>query len=99
MMTAIDYERVLYAVSEGVATVTLNRPEKRNALDDLTIEELKACFSAAAADSHVRVVLLNGAGKDFCAGADLSQLERIAAGGTREQNLADAMVFGALLIQ
>jgi len=90
---------VIYQVSDGVATVTLNRPEKRNALDDYTISQLKARFAEAASDAAVNVILLRGAGPDFCAGADLSQLERIAAGASREENLADAMRLGDLLIQ
>lgn len=92
-------ERVLYDVADGVATITLNRPDKRNALDDQTIAELKACFARTNDEAAVRVVLLRGAGPDFCAGADLSQLEKIAAGATLEENRADAMRLGELLIQ
>jgi methylglutaconyl-CoA hydratase len=94
-----SYERTAYQVQAAVATLTLNRPNKRNALDDLTIAELKQSFLAAEADANVKVIVLRGAGHDFCAGADLSQLEKIAAGGTREENLADAMKLGDLLIQ
>jgi methylglutaconyl-CoA hydratase len=90
---------VLYDVANHVATLTLNRPEKRNALDDVTIAELKQHFTAADADDNVRVVLLRGAGKDFCAGGDLSQLEKIAANASRAENLADAMNLGSLFIQ
>ncbi|MGQ0561075.1 MAG: enoyl-CoA hydratase/isomerase family protein [Gemmatimonadota bacterium] len=92
-------KRVLYEVAEGVATITLNRPEKRNALDDQTIAELKDCFARTNDEAAVKVVLLRGAGADFCAGADLSQLEKIAAGGTQEENRADAIQLGELLIQ
>jgi methylglutaconyl-CoA hydratase len=92
-------EPVLYDVADDVATLTLNRPDQRNALDDRTIAELKRHFATADADPNVRVVLLRGAGKDFCAGADLSQLEKIAGKGSREENLADAMNLGELLIQ
>lgn len=98
-MSGHSYERITYQVHAAVATVTLNRPEKRNALDDLTITELKHSFLAAEADASVKVIVLRGTGSDFCAGADLSQLEKIAAGGTREENLADAMKLGELLIQ
>ena len=90
---------VVYDVANHVATLTLNRPEKRNALDDATIAELKRYFAEADADDRVRVVLLRGAGRDFCAGGDLSQLEKIAANASREENLADAMNLGALFIQ
>jgi methylglutaconyl-CoA hydratase len=90
---------VRYDVADRVATLTLNRPDKRNALDDATIAELKARFAEADADDAVRVVVLRGAGKDFCAGGDLSQLEKIVAHASREENLADAMNLGELFIQ
>lgn len=90
---------VLYDVADGIATLTINRPEKRNALDDPTIARLKDYFAQADADETVRVVVLRGAGDDFCAGGDLSQLERIASGATREENFADAMNLGELFIQ
>jgi methylglutaconyl-CoA hydratase len=90
---------VRYDVADRVATLTLNRPEKKNALDDATIADLKAHFARADADESVRVVLLRGEGADFCAGGDLAQLERIAAGATRAENLADAMNLGELFIQ
>lgn len=92
-------ERVLYSVADGVATITLNRPDKRNALDDETIASLKDCFARTNDEAAARVVLLRGAGKDFCAGADLSQLEKVAAGSSLEENRADAMNLGELLIQ
>ncbi|HLU29152.1 MAG TPA: enoyl-CoA hydratase/isomerase family protein, partial [Glycomyces sp.] len=75
-----DSRRVLYEVDGGVALLTLNRPDKRNALDDRTVAELAEAFDRADRQPDVRVVLLRGAGQDFCAGADLAQLERIAAG-------------------
>lgn len=90
---------VLYDVANHVATLTLNRPDKRNALDDATIAELKAGFMRADRDEQVRVVVLRGAGQDFCAGGDLSQLEKIIAQASREENLADAMNLGELFIQ
>lgn len=93
-----SYSRVLYHVENGIATITLNRPEKRNALDDRTIAELKHAFAQTNDTAAVQVILLRGAGNDFCAGADLSQLEKIAAGGTFEENRADAMQFGELLV-
>jgi methylglutaconyl-CoA hydratase len=92
-------KRILYEVAAGVATITLNRPDKRNALDDQTIAELKECLARTNDEAGARVVLLRGAGKDFCAGADLSQLQRVAAGSTLEDNRADAMNLGELLIQ
>src|SRR5687768_8433335 len=90
--------RVRYE-SGPVATVWLNRPEKRNALDDQTIQELGEAFTAVDAQEDVRVILLRGAGKDFCAGADLSQLERVATGGDPIVNLRDASALGELFIR
>jgi methylglutaconyl-CoA hydratase len=98
-LAAAEHVSVLYDVANGIATLTLNRPEKRNALDDPAIAALKEFFARADAADDVRVVVLRGAGNDFCAGGDLSQLERIAAGATRAENLADAMNLGELFIQ
>lgn len=91
--------RVLYAVEEGVAVLTLNRPDKRNALDDRTVVELREAVECAEEDERVRVLLLRGAGPDFCAGADLAQLEKIAAGAGALENLDDATALGELLVR
>src|SRR5437868_3647204 len=88
-----------YTFTDGIATITLDRPDKRNALNDEIIAGLKAKIAQADQDDEVKVVVLRGAGRDFCAGADLEQLERIAAGATPEENYADAMKLGELLIQ
>ncbi|MGH9281738.1 MAG: enoyl-CoA hydratase-related protein, partial [Acidimicrobiales bacterium] len=65
-------EEVLYDVSEGVARVTINRPERRNALAWGTVKRLRQALARARADAAVRVVVLTGAGdRAFCAGADL----------------------------
>ena len=69
----MPYEALLYDVRDGVATITINRPERRNALSWTVMSELRTAFEAAKADSDVRVVTLTGAGdKAFCAGADLT---------------------------
>jgi len=65
-----------YGVSAGIARITLNRPEKRNALNAELIGALRAALDRAAADAEVRVILLRGAGKDFCAGLDLKDLTK-----------------------
>ncbi len=65
---------LLTRVESGVLTLTLNRPEKRNALDLATVDALRAALADAGLDAAVRVVALRGAGKDFCAGADLDEL-------------------------
>jgi methylglutaconyl-CoA hydratase len=95
----LDRARVLYAVDGAIAQLTLDRPEKRNALDDVTVAELKALLAMAEEDPAVRVVLLGANGPDFCAGADLAQLDRIAAGAGPLENLADADALGDLLVR
>lgn len=82
----------------GVRILTLNRPEKRNALNEALIAALRTALGEAAADETVRVVLLNGAGPDFCAGADLAAMETMAAESDPAANLADAESLGALLV-
>lgn len=82
-------DQVLYSVEGSVARVTLNRPEKRNALNDAVIAGLKENLKKAAADKNVRVVVIAGAGKDFCSGADLSALQKIA-GASVAENSEDA---------
>jgi len=67
-------EKVLMAVREGVCTMTLNRPERLNAIDIEMLEALVAALDAAAADTATRVVVLAGAGRSFCAGADIGQM-------------------------
>jgi enoyl-CoA hydratase len=69
---AMDYEQLLYEVTDGVATVTLNRPEQRNALSGQMLGELVDAMGRVRDDGDVRAVVLTGAGeKVFCAGADL----------------------------
>jgi methylglutaconyl-CoA hydratase len=82
-------DQVLYSVDGSVARVILNRPEKRNALNDAVISGLKENLRRAAADKNVRVVVIVGAGKDFCSGADLSALQKIA-GASVAENSEDA---------
>lgn len=88
-------ERLRVAQSGGVARLTLDRPERRNALDAALIEDLKRALRAADADPEVRVVALEGAGKDFCSGADLSTL-RVIAEATTMENLEDVDALAAL---
>jgi methylglutaconyl-CoA hydratase len=83
------YRKILYELRGGVARITLNRPDKRNALDGEIVAELKAAFSASASDDACRVVLLTGAGTDFCSGADLANLEKTAQNSVLD-NMADA---------
>jgi methylglutaconyl-CoA hydratase len=80
---------VIYAVEGAVALVTLNRPEKRNALNDAVVAGLKDALRAADADAAVRAVRITGAGTDFCSGADLSALQKISEASI-DENLEDA---------
>jgi enoyl-CoA hydratase len=76
------YENLLCTVEEGVATVTVDRPAKLNALNAATITELDACFAALAEDDAVRAVILTGTGeKAFVAGADIGELAAMTAAG------------------
>lgn len=84
-----DQEVVLYSVDGSVARITLNRPEKRNALNDALIAGIKTGLQKAAVDENVRVVVISGAGKDFSSGADLSALQKIA-GASVAENSEDA---------
>lgn len=88
---------VVYHAAGGVATLLLNRPDKRNALNQEVISALKAGLASAALDPEVRLVLLRGRGKDFCSGADLAELERIATLGP-EANVEDASALGDLFV-
>jgi methylglutaconyl-CoA hydratase len=80
---------------DGVAHLVLDRPDKRNALNAELVAALAEAFRSTAADPAVRVVLLSGAGRDFCSGADLGELEQIADLGP-EASLADAARMGEL---
>lgn len=77
------YEDILYEVEAGVATVTLNRPDRLNAWRGVMEGELRQAMRAAADDPKVKVIVLTGAGRGFCAGADMDVLQdAMAAGGT-----------------
>jgi methylglutaconyl-CoA hydratase len=89
--------KICYGVAEGVARITLNRPERRNALDQELLTELRQALRAAAADEGVRVVVIRGEGKDFCSGMDLATFADDAAGDlarfrTEAQNVAGLLL-------
>ncbi|MFI5377348.1 MAG: enoyl-CoA hydratase-related protein, partial [Candidatus Rokuibacteriota bacterium] len=71
-MTAVAFETIRFEVADGVGTVTLDRPDKLNALNTVMLDELLAVLDQADADDAVRVLIVTGAGRAFCAGADLS---------------------------
>ncbi len=68
----MNYEQILTEVADGVLTITLNRPERLNAWTATMGEELISAFDDADADDDVRVIIVTGAGRGFCAGADLA---------------------------
>jgi methylglutaconyl-CoA hydratase len=74
---------------QGVHTITLSRPDVRNAFNELLIQEIRQAFEAAGADPAVRCIVLAAEGKAYCAGADLNWMRRMAD-YSREQNLQDA---------
>jgi methylglutaconyl-CoA hydratase len=87
-------QKVLYHVQDGIARITLNRPEKRNALDTDLVGQLKDALASSARDEQCLVVLLTGAGTDFCSGADLAGLEKTVQAGVLDarseaRNVAD----------
>jgi methylglutaconyl-CoA hydratase len=91
-------ERITAALEGGVLTTTLNRPEKKNAIDAAMIDALAALLERAELEAAVRVVVLRGAGRDFCAGMDLGELLE-SADRTVEQNRAAALRFGGLFLR
>ncbi len=89
---------LLETTPEGIATITLNRPELHNAFNDLVIEQLDAMVDDLAKQDGVRVVLLQATGKSFSAGADLNWM-RLAADLDEEANREDAAELGHLLLK
>ncbi|HZD05432.1 MAG TPA: enoyl-CoA hydratase-related protein [Longimicrobiales bacterium] len=83
--------------SGGVATLLMNRPDKRNALNGALVEALVEGLARAGGDDGVRVVALRGAGADFCSGADLAELRAVAEAGP-EDSLDDARRLGSLFV-
>lgn len=68
----MEFKHLIYSISERVLTITLNRPDKLNAVDDFLGPEIIGALKSADEDDEIRVVIITGAGKAFCAGADLS---------------------------
>ena len=82
----MDYTQIVYEVADHIATITLNRPEQLNAFTNTMMREVIDAFDRVDADDDVRVVIVTGAGRGFCAGADLSGGgETFSRGGSDEQ--------------
>jgi methylglutaconyl-CoA hydratase len=79
---------VLYELNERIAWITLNRPEKRNALSYNFVAELKATINLAIHEPDCKVIVLKSAGETFCSGADLESLQKLQS-NTYDENLED----------
>lgn len=80
---------VLYSVDERIATLTINRPEKRNALNPELVSQLTAAFKTAEQDNDVKIIILRATGETFSAGADLAYLQQLSQ-NTYAENLTDS---------
>jgi 2-(1,2-epoxy-1,2-dihydrophenyl)acetyl-CoA isomerase len=85
----MTYDRITVAHDQGLATLTFNQPDKLNAVSRKMIAEIKDCWEKLAADSSVRAVLITGAGRGFCAGADLSDPDRDRSEGADSGSALD----------
>ncbi len=86
----MTYEDILYDVKDRVATITLNRPDKLNAWTAAMQASIKRALVDASKDDNVRVIVITGAGRGFCAGADMGGLQKIEASNWNERELARA---------
>jgi len=84
----MTYKCLLYEVKDGVATLTLNRPERLNALGDTLRDDLLDAITRSSADPEVRVMVVTGAGKGFCSGGDVKAMNEARESG-RERSLVD----------
>jgi methylglutaconyl-CoA hydratase len=87
-------EYIKYKTENRIAFISLDRPEKRNALNTALVNELKECLKTAETDSEVKIIILKGRGKAFCAGADLASMKQLQSNSLSEnlkdsQNLAE----------
>lgn len=88
---------VLVATENSIRVITLNRPEKRNALNDALIAALKDALGEADVEESLRCIVIRGAGKDFCSGADLLAIQKIAT-ASYEENVDDARSLAELFL-
>ena len=91
-MASRDFRCILASVNDGIATITLNRPEKKNALSASMVNELLWALDDAKQDPKVRVIVLRGAGKTFCAGADLKDMAEPDGGLSKKGDFDDLLL-------
>ena len=94
----MSYETIQLTIEHGAATVTLNRPEVRNAFNEVVIDELNQVFQELGQMDQVRAIVLASTGPAFCAGADLNWMKKMAH-YSQEENLADAENLAAMLFE
>src|SRR5207245_2732026 len=90
-------DEILYAVADSIATITLNRPERRNALNTALMDALAHRFDALESDTSVRAVVIRGAGQAFCSGRDLNEMSRRQ--DDRLEPEADASALGQKIVE
>ncbi len=77
----MSYQEILTSTEDGILTISLNRPDRLNAWTDQMQDEVQAAITAAGGDDNVRCIIVTGAGRGFCAGADMAGLQQISPGG------------------
>ncbi len=92
----MNFTTIHYAAADGVVTITLNRPDARNALNRAMCEDLIAAAAAASADDGLRLVLVRGAGPVFCAGADLKERKDMSVDEVRNRRLRGLAAYNAI---
>jgi enoyl-CoA hydratase/carnithine racemase len=92
----VTYQHILYDVSEKIATITLHRPERMNAWTPIMERDVRHAMEAAAADENVRVIVLTGSGRAFCAGADMEGLKGLDPSDIRRGESVPKPVIGML---
>ena len=93
----MSYQNLLFEQKDGIAILTINRPDKLNALNQQTIDELAAAFAVIRSDDSIKGVILTGAGeKAFAAGADIEELSKLSAVEAREASLTNNKVLSTI---